>query len=202
MAKKKNASADNIPPEKVKGKKTKSECAESGEKIYVKTERVARLFGLSVRRIQQLTQEGILHTVRIDEHTSRKYDLDATVKEYIAYIGEKAKGRDGNQIAELKSKKLEAETRLKEIQGEMSQLRTDIVRGNYVAVGEIKRDYEKFFTEFRKFAMSFSGRVSGLISGYVSPEVARTIESDLSHDITSVLRGFAEKIKGKAETEE
>ena len=138
-----------------------------------------------------------MHTVKVNEHTSRKYDLDTTVREYVAYVTAKAKGKDGNQIAELKSKKLEAETRLKEIQGEMSQLRTDIVRGNYVPVDNIKRDYERFFTEFRKFAMSFSGRVSGLISGYVEPDVARSIESDLSRDIASTLRGFADKMQSK-----
>lgn len=197
MARNKNASADNITGEENIEEKTKSAVEGDSEKIYVKTERIARLFGLSVRRIQQLTQEGILHTVKVNEHTSRKYDLDTTVREYVAYVTAKAKGKDGNQIAELKSKKLEAETRLKEIQGEMSQLRTDIVRGNYVPVDNIKRDYERFFTEFRKFAMSFSGRVSGLISGYVEPDVARSIESDLSRDIASTLRGFADKIQSK-----
>ena len=197
MARNKNASADNITCEENIEEKTKSAVEGDSEKMYVKTERIARLFGLSVRRIQQLTQEGILHTVKVNEHTSRKYDLDTTVREYVAYVTAKAKGKDGNQIAELKSKKLEAETRLKEIQGEMSQLRTDIVRGNYVPVDNIKRDYERFFTEFRKFAMSFSGRVSGLISGYVEPDVARSIESDLSRDIASTLRGFADKIQSK-----
>lgn len=197
MARNKIASADNITGEENIEEKTKSAVESDSEKIYVKTERIARLFGLSVRRIQQLTQEGVLHTVKVNEHTSRKYDLDTTVREYVAYVTAKAKGKDGNQIAELKSKKLEAETRLKEIQGEMSQLRTDIVRGNYVPVDDIKRDYERFFTEFRKFAMSFSGRVSGLISGYVEPDVARSIESDLSRDIASTLRGFADKIQGR-----
>lgn len=197
MARNKNASADNITGEENIEEKTKSAVEGESEKIYVKTERIARLFGLSVRRIQQLTQEGVLHTVKVNEHTSRKYDLDITVREYVAYVTSKAKGKDGNQIAELKSKKLEAETRLKEIQGEMSQIRTGIVRGNYVPVDDIKRDYERFFTEFRKFAMSFSGRVSGLISGYVEPDVARSIESDLSRDIASTLRGFADKIQSK-----
>ena len=44
---------------------------------------VAKLFNLTVRRIQQLTQDGVLATELVDK--KRKYDLLLTVQRYIAY---------------------------------------------------------------------------------------------------------------------
>ena len=48
---------------------------------------VAKLFNLTVRRIQQLTQDGVLATELVDK--KRKYDLLLTVQRYIAYLQEK-----------------------------------------------------------------------------------------------------------------
>lgn len=58
--------------------------AENGEvkgSLY-RTEVIAQLFGVSVRRVQQLTQEGIISTTKIleDGHTVRRYDLVPTIQ--------------------------------------------------------------------------------------------------------------------------
>ena len=56
---------------------------------FQRTETIAQLFGVSVRRIQQLTQEGIIKTTKIiDEEsgkTVRRYDLVPTIQSYIKY---------------------------------------------------------------------------------------------------------------------
>ena len=69
---------------------------------------VADLFGVSVRRIQQLTQEGVLPTT--DTPDGRRYDLVPTVQKYTAYLSDKAYGRSKtDKEAELKEQKLRAE---------------------------------------------------------------------------------------------
>ena len=50
--------------------------AETGGQLY-ESKVIAQLFGVSVRRIQQLTQDGILETVHISGQRN-KYDLIPT----------------------------------------------------------------------------------------------------------------------------
>ena len=58
---------------------------------YYRTEVIAQLFGVSVRRIQQLTQDGVLQTVKTS--SGRKYDLIPTIQKYVKYLSDKAYGR-------------------------------------------------------------------------------------------------------------
>ena len=153
---------------------------------------------MSVRRVQQLTQDGIIETVQTPE--GRRYDLGPTVQKYIAYLSDKAYGRDQNKReTELREKKLEAEVALKESQGELHQLRTAIAAGKYISVEEVQMDYSRFFVVFKKFALSIPSRVAGTISSVVEPVVARSVEKDLAREVNSMLQGFviAGKVEGK-----
>ena len=49
-----------------------------------RVEVIAQLFGLTVRRIQQLTQEGVLPTIETTE--GRRYDMVSTIQSYIKYL--------------------------------------------------------------------------------------------------------------------
>lgn len=108
--------------------------AEEHHGNYVKVEVIAQLFGLTTRRVQQLTQDGVISTTEVkNPETGRKcrrYDLIPTVRLYIKYLSDKAYGRaakedslEGKKIAEdigikrAKRKKLELE--LKEVAGKM-----------------------------------------------------------------------------------
>ena len=51
---------------------------------YVKVEIIAQIFGVSVRRVQQLTQEGIIKTTEVPKE-GRRYELLPTIKTYIQY---------------------------------------------------------------------------------------------------------------------
>ena len=57
------------------------------KRTMVEAAMVAKLFNLTVRRIQQLTQDGVLTTELVDK--KRRYDLLLTVQKYIAYLQEK-----------------------------------------------------------------------------------------------------------------
>lgn len=76
---------------------------------FQRTETIAQLFGVSVRRIQQLTQEGIIKTTKIiDEEsgkTVRRYDLVPTIQSYIKYLSDKAYG---NNIVQTKKSSSES----------------------------------------------------------------------------------------------
>lgn len=161
----------------------------------VRVEVIAKLFGLTVRRIQQLTQEGILPTVdAVDENNrkTRRYDLVPTIKKYTRYLSDKAYGKAHrtNKEIELREQKMEADIALRESQGELHRLKAAIVAGEYISVEEVRLDYAKFFVVFKKFAMSMPARVSGMLSGSIEPLEARRVEKEVSSEIAELLNSF------------
>ena len=156
---------------------------------YYRVEVIAKLFGVSVRRIQQITQEGIISTVQTSE--GRRYELTPTIQKYTKYLSEKAYGKDKSEKEDkLKEQKLRAEIALKESQGELHRLRTEIAAGNYVSVEEVKVDYSRFFISFKKFAMSIPSKLAGRLTGFIDPVEVRQIENDLQKEVTKLLKSF------------
>ena len=154
-----------------------------------RVEIIAQLFGVSVRRIQQLTQEGIISTTETPE--GRRYDLVPTVQNYVQYLSDKAYGKNRSEKeTELREQKMKAEIALKESQGELHRLKTDIAAGKYISIEEVTLDYTRFFVIFKKFAMSLPSRLTGIISGYVEPLEARHIEKELTGEVQKLLEAF------------
>lgn len=159
------------------------------EKGYYKVEVIANLFGVSVRRIQQLTQDGVISTVQTSQ--GRRYELAPTIQKYIKYLSDKAYGKSKSETeAKLKEQKLRAEVALKESQGELHRLRTEIAAGNYISVEEVKVDYSRFFISFKKFAMSIPSKLAGRLTGFVDPVEVRQLEKDLQKEVTKLLKSF------------
>lgn len=162
---------------------------------FQRTETIAQLFGVSVRRIQQLTQEGIIKTTKIiDESgkTVRRYDLVPTIQSYIKYLSDKAYGKQHrtDKEIELREQKMRADVALKESQGELHRLKTDIAAGKYIAIEEVKIDYQKFFVSFKKFAISLPSRLIGMISAALDPSEARRLEKELADEVNKLLGAF------------
>lgn len=101
---------------------------------YVKVEVIAQIFQVTVRRVQQLTQDGVIETTQVINpdtgRTVRRYDLIPTVMKYIKYLADKAYGRaakedslEGKKIAEdvgiKKAKRKKLELEVKELEGKM-----------------------------------------------------------------------------------
>lgn len=173
---------------------TVSENGEVSGKATYRVEVIAQLFGVTVRRVQQLTQEGIISTVKEVEEgrTVRRYELVPTIQKYIKYLSEKAYGKAGrtDKEIELREQKLEADIALKESQGELHKLKTQIAAGEYISIEEVKLDYSKFFVTFKKFAMSLPSRVTGMIAGQLEPVEARRLEKEVADEINRLLGAF------------
>lgn len=161
---------------------------------FYRVEEIAKFFSLTTRRIQQLTQDGILPTSEVVENgrKCRRYEFLPTVQRYIQYLSEKAYGKRGrsDKELELKQQKLEADIALKESQGELHRLKTAIAAGEYIAIDEVKLDYSKFFLTFKKFVMSLPARVCGMVAGQLDPVESRRIEKEISAEMASLLDSF------------
>lgn len=158
---------------------------------WARAEQIAKLFNLSVRRIQQLTQEGIIHSEKVSGQKGRMYDLVSTIQEYVEYLQNKANGKArSDKELDLKEQKLKAEIALKESQGELHRLKTEIATGKYISVEEVQIDYQKFFIILKKFVLAVPNRVGGLLTGYVDPIVIRSLENDMTKECTEMLNTF------------
>lgn len=162
---------------------------------YSRTETIAALFGVTVRRVQQLTQEGIIKTTEIlDENnrTVRRYETVPTIQKYIQYLSGKAYGKKAktDKEIELREQKLEADIELKKSQNELHQLKTEIAAGRYISIEEVKMDYSRFFIAFKKFATALPARVIGMIAGQLDPVEARRLEKDLAEEVNALLGSF------------
>lgn len=185
--------------------------AEKGKKTTAKTDKpavltgavpewsnttaIAKLLGKTVRRIQQLTQEGVLETEIPPSGGARKYRTCETVQRYVAYVEQKAhETGENSRAAELNMKKLEAEVELKESQGQLHRLKTAIAEGRYIPADQATEELADFMAAFKKFAMNIPPRMSGTLSGYADAVAVRGIEKALRKELEQMLSAFADSV--------
>lgn len=176
---------------------------EQDMKGYASKDTICRLFGLTGRRIEQLVADGVIERVKLKSGEVR-FETATTIQKYIKYLSDKAYGRErSDKEAELKEQKLRADVALKESQGELHRLRTEIAAGNYISVEEVKADYSRFFIVFKNFALSIPGKMAGRLSGFVDPVEVREIENELQKEVKKLLSDFVSRaVVEKAEPED
>lgn len=159
---------------------------------YATKDTIAQLFGLSGRRIEQLVADGVIDRVRTKNGV--RFELASTIQKYVKYLSDKAYGKERSEAeAKLKEQKLRADVALKESQGELHRLRTEIAAGNYISVEEVKADYSRFFIVFKNFALSIPGKMAGRLAGFIDPVEVREIENDLQKEIKKLLKDFVSR---------
>lgn len=86
--------------------------AEEQQGGFYRVEVIASLFGVTVRRVQQLTQEGIISTAKTKE--GNRYELAPTIQRYVKYLSDKAYGKSKSEKeAELREQKLQERSPLR-----------------------------------------------------------------------------------------
>ena len=178
---------------------------------YDRIEIIAEVFGLTVRRVEQLRQQGVIRSEKIAVQGKGKnkgktrqmtmFRTVPTISAYIKFLQDTIKGKSiSDRETQLKEQKLEAEIALKESQGELHRLKTDIAAGKYISMEEVKTDYNKFFTIFKKFVLGIPGKIAGRLNGCVESAEVRVIEKDIDKELKKMLTEFV--VAGVSEEEE
>ena len=190
MAEQKKTGAKKTAPKKPKAEKPKVLTGTVPE--WASAAVIAKLLGFKgVRRIQQLTQDGVLETEIPLGGGARKYRLCETVQRYIAHVKQKAQETgEKSRTAELSLKKLEAEVKLKESQGQLASIKADIAEGRYIETAEATEQLAEFMDTFRSFAMSIPNRVAGTVGNYTDAATARAIERATRRELEDMLALF------------
>lgn len=132
------------------------------EKKLQRTEMIAKLFQVTVRRIQQLTQEGILETVEIKQgkRTLRRYDLIPTVQAYIKYLGDKAYGREQKGSTDKEEEKLQAEIDMKKAKARIAELELDELEGRMHSADDVEAMTTDLCLAVRSALLSMPGQLA------------------------------------------
>lgn len=177
-------------------KKTKVAPVQPGGDIptlgaYLTKDELCQLIGLSSRRVEQLVRDGTITQTK--EGRAVRFETVAVIKQYIEHLSDKANGRKDKETAnELSIQKLKAEIALKESQGELHRLRTDIASGKYIPTEEIKIEYSRMMIQLRNYILGIPNRITGRLTGRLKPLEVREVEKELQDITTTMLRGFVQ----------
>ena len=158
---------------------------------WASTTAIARLIGRSTRRVQQLTQDGVLSTEVPPGGGARRYRTARTIQDYMAYQEQKIRDElSGSTLEELTIKKLQAEVELKESQGALHKLKTAIAEGKYLPAEQAQGDLSDFLRRLKQFADRIPARVAGTMSGYLDTATARSMKKDLQQELDGLFEAF------------
>ena len=171
---------------------------------WASTTVISQLLGKTVRRVQQLTQEGVLETEIPPGGGARKYRTCATVQRYVAYVEAKAQETGENsRAAELTLKKLEAEVELEESQGQLHRLKTAIAERRYLPTEQATAELNEFLETFKRFALNIPARVAANLTGAADAVTVRGVERSLRKELEAMLETFVDAaVQREERTEE
>ena len=158
---------------------------------WASTTAIAQLIGRSTRRVQQLTQDGVLSTEIPPGGGARRYRTARTIQDYMAYQEQKIRDElSGSTLEELTIKKLQAEVELKESQGALHKLKTAIAEGKYLPAEQVQGDLSDFLRRLKQFADRIPARAAGTMSGYLDTAAARAMKKDLQQELDGLFEAF------------
>lgn len=133
------------------------------DKNLQKVENIAKLFQVTVRRIQQLTQEGILTTIEIKQgkRILRRYELVPTIQAYIKYLSDKAYGREQKEsVSNKEEEKLQAEIDIKKAKAKIAQLELDELEGRMHSADDVEAMTTDLCLAVRSALLSMPGQLA------------------------------------------
>ena len=128
-----------------------------------KVEIIAKLFDVTVRRIQQLTQDGVLKTIEVTENNRkvRRYDLMPTIQAYIKYLSDKAYGREQKEsVSNKEEEKLQAEVDIKKAKAKIAQLELDELEGRMHSAEDVEAMTTDLCLAVRSALLSMPGQLA------------------------------------------
>lgn len=151
-----------------------------------KTQVIAKLFGLTVRRVQQLTQEGV-----ISQLDGKGYDLLPTIQRYIKYLQDKAYGREEKaQMADLETEKLNAEIDLKRSKARMAELELKELEGKMHRSEDVEAMTTDLILNIRSMLLALPGLLAvDLAEITTAAEISEKIKEAVS-DILEELSNY------------
>ena len=138
---------------------------------------LAKIFGVSTRRIEQLKTEGIIQ----GQGKPTKYDLLPSIQAYIRYLSDKAHGREKKErTAELEDAKLQAEVNIKKAKAEAAQMELDELRGKLHRAEDVEAIMTDHALFLRSMLMAMPGKLAIDLAGdHTAAEQAERVKREV-----------------------
>lgn len=151
------------------------------------TQVIAKIFGVSTRRVEQLKTEGIIK----GEGKPTKYDLLPTIQSYIKYLSDKANGREKKQNdARIETEKLEAEKRIKVSKAEMAEIELKELRGKMHRAEDVESIMTDHVFFLRSMLMAMPSKLAVDLAGtHTAAEQADRVKQEVFY-ILENLAGY------------
>lgn len=142
------------------------------------TKMIAKVFDVSVRRVEQLTHEGIIVPAKT---RPRKYDPYPTIRAYIQYLSDKAYGREKKQSKEeYEISKLEADARWKQAKAEMAELDLQELQGEMHRAEDVEAITTNIVFAVRSFLLAMPNRLAiDVYSAKSKTQVSEVIKKEI-----------------------
>lgn len=118
---------------------------------------IAKIFGVTTRRVEQLKSEGIIQ----GQGHPTKYDLLPTIQVYIRFLSDKAYGREKKEVmADLEREKLQAEAEIKKAKAEAAQLELKELKGKLHKAEDVEAITTDHVLFLRSMLMAMPGKLA------------------------------------------
>lgn len=145
------------------------------DKKLATTKLVAKYFNITERRIQQLTQQGILPAVK-KTREGNLYDFQDTTQRYIFYLQEIVNNRS-KATEEQEKKRLDADIKLKEAKAEIAQLDLKELKAEMLRAEDVQAFVEDLAATTKALLMGLPGRLAmDLANAITAAERSEIIE--------------------------
>lgn len=136
---------------------------------------LAKFFGLTSRRVQQLVDDGVLPAKRVGNKNI--YEFLPCAQAYIHHLQSKAAGQETKlEKADLERKKLEEEVGWKGAKREMAEIELAVRRGEVHRAEHVREMFEGMISYARAGFLSIPGRVAMDVAGATPAAAAKIIK--------------------------
>lgn len=159
---------------------------------FLTTTEIAKLLGLTTRRIQQLVQDGIITRDDTQSNKQRKFKSSEVIKQYIEYLTtklEKENDDQNDEIIKLKKDKLKYEVDQKRTAAKLSKIKLNEYEGKMHSATDVENFTNDLVFTIRSALMSMPSRLAIDLAKENDPNIVRekikqetnAILSDLSN---------------------
>ena len=150
---------------------------------------IAKLFGVTDRRVQQLAKEGIIPAIQTRPY---KFDLLPTVQTYIKYLSDKVNGREQKSADTVKAgaDKLRAEADLKQSKAKIAELQLKELEGKMHRSEDVEAVTNDLVFTIRSMILALPGRLAMDVMQASSANEASAIIRSECHKVLEELAGY------------
>lgn len=150
---------------------------------------IAKLFGVTERRVQQLAKEGVIPAASVRPY---KFDLLPTVQAYIRYLSDKANGKETKSAdtVQAEADKLRAEADLKQSKAKIADMQLKELEGKMHRSEDVEAVTNDLVYTVRSMIMALPGRLAmDVVQATNANEASALIRSEC-YKILNELAGY------------